>query len=137
MKPQSLNPYQRSSVAITLRMLEMALRDAMTELDTAADGILYRQTNPLSDLQRQQIKRLCQKAFAIIQTMKEAFALPVEIQDVRSKLQGHLAVLWSDLEDIRSDKLRRYGDVAPDLERTLDPSIAELIQTVNQIMGSL
>jgi hypothetical protein len=33
---------------------------------------------------------------------------------------------WANLSDLRSDKLRRYGDVAPRLADLLDADIAEL-----------
>lgn len=122
---------------ISLRMLEMALRGFLAELDTSTDGILYHQTAPFSDEERQQIKMLCDKAFTTIQFLKTTFALPSEVQNSRSNFQGQLAVLWSDLEEIRSRKLRSYGDVAPGLDRALDPSVSELIEIVNQLMGIL
>jgi hypothetical protein len=137
MNPKLLNQYQRNNVTITLRMLEMMLRGFLVELNTSTDGILYRQTAPFSDDERQQIKTLCEKAFATIQSLKTDFALPSEAQNVRSNFQGQLAVSWSNLEEIRSNKLRSYGDVAPGLDRALDPSVSELIEIVNQLMGIL
>lgn len=137
MNPKLLNRHQRNSVMISLRMLEMALRGFLAELDTSTDAILYHQTAPFSDEERQQIKMLCDKAFTTIQFLKTTFALPSEVQNSRSNFQGQLAVLWSDLEEIRSRKLRSYGDVAPGLDRALDPSVSELIEIVNQLMGIL
>lgn len=135
MNPKLLNPYQRNNVTITLRMLEMMLRGFLAELNTSTEGILYHQNASFSDEERQQIKTLCEKAFATIQSLKTTFSLPSEVQNSRSNFQGQLAVSWSNLEEMRSHKLRSYGDVAPGLDRALDPSVSELIEIVNQLMA--
>jgi hypothetical protein len=137
MSARLLNPYQRNSVAITLRMLETSLQHAVADLKHQEQGILYRQIVTLTDSQYEQIKQAILEAAGEIARLANTFALPVEVRDSRTDLQGQLAVLWSDLQEIRAAKLRGYGAVAPGLEPVLDPSVLHLIKLVESLTGIL
>lgn len=133
MSRRLLNPYQRRSVTITLRTLETFMRETVTGLSVQEQGILYQQKSSLSRQQQQQIETLRGEILSEINKLAKALALPIESRDTRSALQGHLAVLWSDLYDITTEKLAGYGEVSPDLYPILDPPILHLIQLVQQM----
>jgi hypothetical protein len=132
-----LNRYQRDSVAITLRTLEMALRGAQTELAHRDEGILYRQASTLFDEQRQQFQMLIDAALHEIADLTLKLALPVEVYDSRSALLGKLVALLVDLYDERAAKLARFGKTAPGLEKVLDPPLMRLIQVMEQLTKAL
>jgi hypothetical protein len=137
MSDRLLNTYQRNSVSITLRTLETTLRMAMTDLNSQQQGILYRQKVTLTEPQYEQIKQTILMAMGEISHLADALSLPVEVQDNRANLQSQLAILWSDLQDMRAAKLKAYGEVAPGLEAALDPSVLRLSEFVQSLMAVL
>ena len=137
MTKRLLNPYQRNSVVVTLRTAETILRSALGDLTSQDEGILYRRSARLTDNQREQVKQLAESALAEVAHLAQTLDLPVEDQNNAAALHGQLAVLWSDLHEIRAKELRRYGEVAPELEMVLTPPLMRLIQSVTKLMDTL
>jgi hypothetical protein len=137
MSRKLLNPSQRNLVMITLQALEIFMRETVTDLSTQEQGILYQQKSTLSRQQLEQIETLRNEVLHEIDKLAKALALPSETRDIRSRLQGHLAAMMSDLYDIAAEKLVGYGEVAPELSPVLDPPVLHLIQLVRQMMGIL
>jgi hypothetical protein len=132
-----LNRYQRNSVAIVLRRIEMTLRSVLADLAHEEEGILFRQNGRVSGQQRDRIERIIEKALHEIGDLARRFDLPSERHDTRAALMGKLSVMWSDLHEIRARSLRGYGEVHPDLEEFLDPSVARLVDLVEELRGCL
>lgn len=137
MPDQLLNAYQANYVAVTLRLLEIELRDALQQLNAHQQGILYRRTASMSEHQQQALQGHIDDALAQIAHLAQIFNLPVETQNTRSTLIGQFTVLHGDLYDIRAEKLRGYGDVAPHLPDLLNPSVYQLAQCVKHILNVL
>lgn len=129
-----LNQYQRNPVAITLRTLETVLRETVTRLSVQEQGILYQQETTLSRKQCEQLEQLSASALGEISKLAKTLALPTEVRDKRSTLQGQLVILWSDLHEITAEKLAAYGEVAPDLKPVLNPSLRHLAELVQQML---
>ncbi len=132
-----LNPYQRNSVAHTLRTLEMSLRGALSELDRREQGILYQCDTVLSEAQIGEMQRLIDAGLREIDALAQALALPTEAHDNRAALLGQLSVLWVDLHEVRATSLRGYGEVNPELAPVLNPHIERLIELVTALMSLL
>lgn len=123
----SLNPAQRNSVAIALRQTEQVLADLLHQAGRCDSGILYRSRLALSDAEKEQMQALIASAKEEIATLAERFHLEAEEEDERRTAVARLSYIWTVLEDIRPDKLQRYGEVAPTLRESLEPSLDRLI----------
>lgn len=132
-----LNPAQHASVEITLREMEIALRQLLDEMDSHSEGILYAQTTTLTDEQRQRIVELTGAMLDEIAGLAETLGLSKQHRDPIALVVGQINVLWSDLVDIRADKLTRYGDVSAEAARTLDPSIDRMIRLTEGLIAAL
>ncbi len=128
-----LNPHQRLALAITLRQVERTLRSVLHDLVNEEQAILYRSKITLPEEKRPEVKQLVETALEQIAWLAQAFELPPEIIDNTAILRGPLALLRSDLHDAHAGKLRRFGDVDPDLEAELDPTIDTLIELLQEI----
>lgn len=128
-----LNPHQHTALAITLRMVEKTLRSILRDLVNEEQAILYRSKITLSEDKRPQVRQLVETALEQIAGLAQTFELPPEIIDNTATLRGPLALLRSDLHDAHARKLRRFGDVNPDLEAELDPTIDDLIGLLQEI----
>lgn len=58
MSDKLLNPYQRNSVANTLRSVEQALRSTLSDLECQHEGILYELQRTLPDKQLHEAQQL-------------------------------------------------------------------------------
>lgn len=134
MSRKLLNPHQRNLIAITLRELEIVMRETVAGLSAQEQGILYQRKSTLSRRQLKQIEQLSASVLDEISKLTRTLELPVEIRDARSALQGQLAVLGSDLYDIRAEKLIAFGEVSPDLQPVLDPVVLHLAELVHQML---
>jgi hypothetical protein len=132
-----LNFAQLTSVTIALREVEMVLRRMLDDMDSHEEGILYEYVATLTDAQRRTIMALTGSVLNEIASMAEALALPKQQEDPVSSLVGQIAVLWSDVVDVRADKLARYGEVNPYAARVLDPPLDRIILSLHKLMQAL
>ena len=73
---------------------------------------------------------LGQEAEEIIARLAEEFHLGCSETPVSQTVVAQLSSAWESLEDTRPATLKRYGEVDPDLERSLGPGIGRLIELV-------
>jgi hypothetical protein len=118
----TLNEPQKISVSIALRELETRLVRLRTLLDQ--DSLSQRLTPDA--LKR--LRALLDRQQAIIDELYQRFGLARESIDVAQTLIAEFSIAWTQLVDIHSQKLRRYGEVDPALVSTLDPAIDELTE---------
>jgi len=129
-----LNPAQLRSVEVTLRTFEKNLRLSAAWLDGEEEnGILYRRKLTLPTAQRDVARQRINAALEQIAILARMLDLPPEEEDVIRLIRGRLAVSWANLIDSQSSKLKRYGDVDPEAERTLDPAIRRLVKLVQEL----
>lgn len=122
-----LNDAQRNSLAIGLRAFEVHLRQAAAWLEDGEEaGILYRRRLALPAERRAVMRQQIAAALALIAALAERFDLAPAEEALEASLAARLSVDWANLSDLRSDKLRRYGNVDPRLADQLDADIAEL-----------
>jgi hypothetical protein len=84
-----LNPYQKNSLRITLRMFEENLRNALEWLDgREEDGILYSRKLILSPTGREQARQYIKVALGVIEKLSFQFDLRKESSYAASMLRG-------------------------------------------------
>ena len=120
-------------------MLEENLRQTQEWLDgREEDGILYYRRLNISERNREQAHRAIETALQLIEKLGNKFELGQEFQSAAPILMGNLTVNWANLVDTKSNKLRRYGQVHPELGDVLDPDIqnlAEIAFSLSTILG--
>jgi len=129
----TLNLYQKNSLAVQLRHLELALRAARIQMATPQDGILFSRRG-VPELLRGRLEPLIDQALAEIRLLAERFDLENETEDLRAILRAEMAGAWAGLYDTLSPRLNRYGDVDPALAQTLDPHLQNLITLSERIL---
>jgi hypothetical protein len=129
-----LNPDQRRSVTIVLRMFEENLRQAEAWLqDAEVNGILYQRKLNLSPARRQAAQQRVAAALEQVAALAQEIGLEPEVEDPAGLIRGELSVSWANLIESQSSKLKRFGDVNPGLESVLDPAIQHLAQATLEL----
>jgi len=122
-----LNSSQRTSLFVTLRDFEKSLRRVESLMDsTEANGILFRPRLSISAEKRAQAHQKISAALDQIQELSRLFAFDTEEQDIARLIRSEMSSHWANLLDSRSRKLKRYGNVYPQLAENLDAYILSL-----------
>jgi hypothetical protein len=128
----SLNRYQRNAVLAEMMHLERALLGILTLLKEPQEGSMIRR-RPVAERVRAEVETLVGRALEEIRAVAAEFELPPQTEDAGRQIVATASVAWSDLYDLLSDRLDRYGDVDPGLAVTLDPHVRRLIELVERM----
>jgi hypothetical protein len=129
----SLNKPQINALSTTLLQLEQALDEIEQLFSAPVTGATYTIQVDLQPVTVQHIRERCSEMRQEIAEMMAFFELPRHTWNSRRIIYAEMVVVWSNLEDMRPHKLRRYGAVDPTLNKTLAPRLEQLIQQIKAI----
>ncbi len=134
MKKPLLNNSQKNSLRVSLRMLEeKILTIEMLIENKALHGELYSFYVDLSEGEIENLKNILVEIHKLIAEMKHIFNFDDQKEYLSNQLAGMSAYYWAVFMDETSEKLKRYGDVSPQLESVLDPKIEKFIYYIKQL----
>ena len=126
----SLNQAQRIAVSTTLLHLERSLDEIERLLAGSGNGVTYTTEVNLTTATAQQIREVCANIRREIAAMVEHFDLSTQRWYGRQVIVAEMTSAWTNLEEVRPERLRRFGAVDPSLTETLTPGVERLIQLV-------
>jgi len=135
----SLNQHQQRRIEVSLAIIDRTLME-IERYYLSADSLkseMFEITSDLNSDEVLEIKRLVQRFRERLKALKSRFHLDPQRMDLRSLLRSHLSYFWSVLHDCRSSKLKGYGVVDPELKKSLDPALDELLAIVEQLQGTI
>ena len=130
-----LNEAQQRAVTVRLRALEQMMLDFERRVEADEEGILLRVQTRVTQEQRLAFQALFRQIRAEIGRVADEFQLETETQDGVRALWADASELWADLIDVEPAKLRRYGEVEPELQTTLGPHIEWLVALTSQVFS--
>jgi hypothetical protein len=124
----------RRSISITLQLVDQAL----CEWDDWANGrlrsgVMYRQTDTLSAIQKQQLKNKIANLRQLIVRLRDDLELETKNIGTSQFITGHASLLWEMLTELNGRALQAYGEVPDELGRYLDPIGEKLAKEINSI----
>lgn len=123
-----LNANHRRVLEVRLQSLERDLLQTRWLMrQQPEDGTLVRY-HPIPSIVRARIEKLVDRMLAEIAALTNQFGFEPKVEDIGGSVSAEMVIAWADLNDMRSSKLRGYGEVDPALTETLDPHIERLIQ---------
>lgn len=129
-----LNPYQKKALATALRTFEDNLRQAQSWLDgNEVDGILYRRKLNLSAEHRGELRQRIAVILEDIATLAAGLGLEKKFEDPAGLISGQMSIAWANLIDSQASKLKRFGEVHPELSHAIDPHIQKMAQSAMEL----
>jgi hypothetical protein len=133
-----LSDTHRRGTGATLKVLD----EVLSGFEQWAEGrevhsVLYSVRNGLSAEERETMRSEISAIRETLAELQSTLGLEGTVEDVRNIIRGECAVLWSNLVELESTKLRRYGPPPPGLGGYLDPKVAKLIAHVNRILETV
>ncbi len=132
-----LSRNHKARISVSMQVLE----DTIYEVE----GIIIRDANirkvmtetidDLSSLERALILRCIEEIKNLINQVAQKLGLDKQREEMRSRLVGVMTIQWVNLEEIRSKRLRGYGEVPDELRDFLDPQVDKMIRLVDKICG--
>jgi hypothetical protein len=133
-----LSDTHRRGIGATLKVLDEVLCGfEQWAAGREVHSVLYSERNGLSAEQRERIRAQIAGVRETLAELQHALSLEGTVQDVTNIIRGECAVLWSNLVELESKRLGRYGLPPPDLGAYLDPRVAKLIAHVNRIVETV
>jgi hypothetical protein len=132
-----LNENHRRSLAAVLRRVELAvwrLEDRLIR-GTPQQLTLTRFTSPPDRDQQAALLHLTKHVRQEIAKLAFDYDLEVAEENLLRSIRGEFTLLWCDVEDIRPQKLGRYGAINPQAYEALGPPIQQLIDLMLAIDG--
>lgn len=126
----SLNENQKRGLEVTLRLLEIALDDIDGLLERDRDGTLYAVQTRMPPERAGELLALSAEARALLAELARKYRLVREERDGAKIISGLLSARWEALEEMRPQKMRRYGPVDPELVPELGSAVDRLIALV-------
>lgn len=122
-----LNEAQQRNLRIVLCLIEEAMRAIERRLTRPEErGLMFEVRNDLAPDAVRALRQKLPDVYAIIEGLRDRFALPGEIRYAGREVLKGLPQFWVMLQESDSKGLRRYGDVDPALGPVLDPRINRL-----------
>mgnify|MGYP001619196867 FL=1 len=136
-----LNKEQKRGLTIALRIVEENMQkiEQLLEIKTY-EGILYDTNCSVAPDAKEEILKRVSLVKDRIKILSNLFALEKEYREGLRKIFGILPSCWEIIENVKSKRLKRYGDVQDGLDNVLDPQlnrITDLILEMEQLLGSM
>ncbi|NPV71436.1 MAG: hypothetical protein HPY55_12455 [Firmicutes bacterium] len=133
-----MNESQRRSLSVILALLDEALFDFEAWADgRERRGIMYSETNDLSPAQREKVRRHVIALREEVDVLRSDLNLQMRTQSVRASIFARASSLWEGLVDSEPRRLRRYGEVNPEMEEYLAPRVKALVSRLEEIISCL
>lgn len=132
-----LNENHRRSLAVVLRRVELAawrLEDRLLR-GTPSQLTLTRFTGSPDADQQAALLYLTKHVRQEIAKLAADYNLEVAEENLLRSIMGEFTLLWCDVEDIRPQKLGRYGAINPQAYEALGPPMQRLIELLLAIDG--
>lgn len=119
-----MNKDQKRGLTIALRVVEENMQNIEHILNSKTHkGILYDTKCTITPEIKEEMLKRVSLVKDRIKTLSNLFALEKEYREGLRKIFGILPSCWEIIENVKSKRLKRYGDVRDGLDNVLDPQL--------------
>jgi bifunctional N-acetylglucosamine-1-phosphate-uridyltransferase/glucosamine-1-phosphate-acetyltransferase GlmU-like protein len=134
MKKIVLSPEHQRSLSAVARSIENSLNDITAILDTShTEHLLHHIVPSYTKSERAEILTVVNELRKGLKELIQTFNLSSYAVTERQIVNAQCAHLWILLQDSKSNKLKRYGDVPLESGGELDRIIDDLLRLVNKL----
>jgi len=128
----------RRAIVTTLTFLD----ETLCQFEEWARGkevrsVLYTESNGLSPAQREKIIAEVASIKAVLQELKEVFALEERVETAVKFIWSSCSGLWATLAEMESKRMRGYGEAPEGFPQYWDPKLDEIQRHLAGILNAL
>jgi hypothetical protein len=132
----ALNPYQQNALEVGMRHLERTLLEARQLLRHVPEAGRLTSFQPIAEVIRPELEASIDQMLTEIEVVAARFKLEPRAEAVGNHIGAEMFAVWSELQGLLSDKLKRAGEVDPTISTALDPHIQRLIALAHRMANS-
>ncbi len=138
MKEIKITEAQKNSISSVVLILEETIEEIEKLCLTGErNGIVYDVVNNLDEKVRNRLMENINRLREIIKDMAKNLSIKKKRYETKRLISSRIASLWETAYEIKSNRLKGYGDVAKSLKEYLDPAVEEIIQLLDDAEATL
>ena len=113
------------------------IEDLINEMEVVfknENKIFYKVERKISVEKMREIEKILKEIKKILKNIKNELNLKEEKVSDRAIINSRCAKIWEILNDMRGDKLKKYGKMPEEVKEYLNPAIEEILKLVNEIV---
>jgi hypothetical protein len=123
---------------IRLSASMQVLEDTISEVEEIISGnsqekVTTGSVDNISSLEKALITKRIEEIKYLIQCITQKLNLVKRIEESQRRILGYMTIQLVNLEEIKSKRLRGYGEVPDELREFLDPMVDEIRRLINEI----
>jgi|GEM_PF-1344743 len=132
--PIKLSANHRRVLAVRFSQLEERLIEIESLLNIGSEKTVFlRRVDKITSDEKERIYKLLNRTREEIRKLGESLSLDVSEESNRAHIQSLLALMWSDLQDTRPEKLTGYGNMSQEAFSLLTAPIQKLINLIQEM----
>jgi len=138
MKEIQITEAQKNSISSVVLILEETIEEIEKLCLTGnRKGIVYDVVNDLEEKARNRVMENIHRLREIIKDVAKNLTIKKKRYETKRLISSRIASLWETAYEIKSNRLKGYGDVSKSLKEYLDPAVEEIIQLLDDIESVL
>jgi hypothetical protein len=115
------------------------LEDTISEVeeiimkDANRRKVMTETVDNISSWEKARILRCTEEIKKLVNHIAQKLSLEKRGEETKGQILGSMAIQWVNLEEIRSKRLRGYGEVPNELREFLDPQVDRIMSLVDEI----
>ena len=124
----------KARLAVSMQVLEDSISDVEELIkSTNRRKIMTEAVDNLSSWEKVLILKRIESIKELINHIVQELNLERRREETTSRILGSMTIQWVNLEEIKSKRLRGYGEVPDELREFLDPRVDKIMSLVNEI----
>lgn len=124
----------KARLAVSMQVLEDTISDVEELIkSTNRSKIMTEAVHNLSSWEKALILKRIDEIRGLIDYIAQELKLEKRREETKSQILGVMTIQWVNLEEIKSKRLRGYGEVPDELREFLDPLVDVIMSLVNEI----
>jgi hypothetical protein len=124
----------RLRLSVSMQVLEDTISDVEEIIRSdSQEKIMTGSVNNISSLEKALIAKRIEEIKDLIKCINRKLSLIKRIEESKRRIVGSLTIQFVSLDELKSKRLRGYGEVPDELREFLDPMIDEIRRLISEI----
>jgi hypothetical protein len=124
----------RLRLSVSMQVLEDTISDVEEIIRSdSQEKIMTGSVNNISSLEKALIAKRIDEIKGLIKCLNRKLSLIKRIEESKRRIVASLTIQFVSLEELKSKRLRGYGEVPDELREFLDPMIDEIRRLISEI----
>jgi hypothetical protein len=124
----------KAYISVSMQAFENVLCELEDTISSPAENkVLTETVNNLLSWERALILKHIEELKELINHLAQNLGLNRRKEEVRNVVLGAMTIELANLEELKSKRLRRYGEVPYSLQEFLDPQVDKTMSIINEI----